>query len=253
MAGIVAFDQKGVFGPALTLIYRADSYSEKGLSEIAKLLQKNFATLTNEKPKGRKEFCAFVSEKIKSNQVVTAVDIIGTQFFQNMINQNVSAEDHAKVLQVLIPRMMSSVVCYFPEVQEETDLNKQIYQWFAQFVERYISPERLAKSCEAISSVDQNLSEERAKIGKELYETTTTQDFDEKDLNGLVKVCQDSLKSTTELTHPNTVLNFTAKYLGLFAKDGNPLQYGDEVLTMINTLFRQKFFNKEDVNAASSK
>ena len=47
MSSLVTFDQKGVFGPAMTLIYNSQYYNAKGILNLADLLKANFMNLTN--------------------------------------------------------------------------------------------------------------------------------------------------------------------------------------------------------------
>lgn len=71
MSGLVIFDQKGAFGPAMTLMYNSQYYSGKGVFELASLLKENFMKMAGIKPKGKKEFCAFVVEKNLSQSLIT--------------------------------------------------------------------------------------------------------------------------------------------------------------------------------------
>lgn len=65
MAAIVGFDQKGVFGPAMTLIYNAQSYKKSGLARVADLLEANFINLAKRAPEGKIEFLEIVNKSTK--------------------------------------------------------------------------------------------------------------------------------------------------------------------------------------------
>lgn len=240
MSSLVSFDQKGVFGPAMTLVYNSQYYNSKGVLELANLLTENFIKLTNRKPKGKKEFCAFVTERNLSQSPITPAEIVGTRFFQNM--QKMDPAYHEKVLSFIVPRMLKTVREQIPQANPE---NREINEWMAGFVESYMTEEQIQKCCELQNAVSEKIMEERKNIGTAVYKAAITNQLTEKDLDTLLELSKIALERFHNADHPTSTLNFTGRYLTLFSmNEENPQALGDEVLHLLSTVFREKMFRK---------
>lgn len=246
MSNLVAFDQKGAFGPAITLIYNSQNYNAKGLFDLANLLKANFTNLANMKPKGKKEFCAFVLEKNQTQAPITPADVISTKFFQSMQKADPSPLYHEKVLGFIVPSVMRTAKEHFLQTNNDQEA-QEINEWSARFIECYMTEEQIKKHCELQDSVPEKIMEERKRIGMELYKLATTQNFTEKDLDLLVKVSQFALENLQNAEHFATTLNFTGRYLTLFSmNEENPLVLGEDALRLLSTVFKEKVFPKKE-------
>jgi hypothetical protein len=245
MSSLVGFDQKGAFGPAITLIYNAQYYNPKGVLELANLLKENFMKLAGVKPKGKKEFCAFIFEKNQSQTLITPAEVIGTKFFQNMQKANYSPIYHEKVLGFIVPRMLKTVQEQIPQANCESGQAQELNEWTAKFVESYMTEEQINKYCEIQNKVSEKIMKERKNIGEEVYKAATSKQFTEKDLDLLVEMNRVALERLQKADHFASTLNFTGKYLALFSmNEENPCVLGEDVLGLLSTAFKEKMFPK---------
>lgn len=247
MSGVVSFDRKGVFGPAMTLIYSAESYNPKGVLELTELLKKNFMILTQLKPKGKKEFCAFIEEKNKTLSPITPTEVVSTKFFQNMQKKSApSSLYHEKVLGLIVPQMMKTVREQFSQANNEEESQK-VYEWTAGFVETYMTEEQIKNQCQLIQEDPENrIMEERKAIGVELYNAAKV--IKEQDLDILLDICNVALDRIKAAPNPAITLHFAGRYLTLFAMKENPKALGDQVLNSLTTIFRSKWFPKKETS-----
>ncbi len=246
MSSIVIFDQKGAFGPAMSLIYNSQYYNAKGVLEVANLLKENFTKLAGVKPKGKKEFCAFIEEKNATKTPITPAEIVATKFFQNMQKPAPSPAYHEKVLSFIVPHMLTKVQEQIPQAKSEEGQSQHIKEWTARFVESYMTEEQITKHCELQNSVSDKIMEERKNIGMEVYKAASTKLLTEKDLDVLIETSRSALEQLQTADHFSSTLNFTGKYLSLFSmKEDNPTELGEDVLRLLNTVFREKMFKKQ--------
>ncbi len=224
MSGLVSFDPNGAFGPAVTLIYNAQNFSKKGLYEVVDLLKENFTNLSSVKPKGKTEFCAFV---LDSNETLTPKDIISTRFFQNMQKESTH---HQKILEHVVPCMMKAAKVDDPTIQK----------WAARFFACYLTEDQINKI--SISQSDDRTKEERSKIGKDLYEACVSKKLTAKDFDAILAIGKFAMQQLNECDHSAETLNFSGRYLQLFAMNKDPAALGNDVLTMLETNLKQKMF-----------
>lgn len=242
MSWLVPFDQKGVVGPAMTLIYHSSSYSEQGVLALANVLKENVIHLIKVKPKGKKQFCAFVIERNRSQSSITPTEIISTAFFQNMQKRRSSSCYHEQILELIVPRMLKTVHEQFPQANVE---NKEIREWTAGLIESYMTEEQIRRHCEIQSSVSNEIMEKRQSIGKDLYQAVIAKQLTKEDLDMLIHVTDLALKSLKTAEHCSLILNLTGRYFILFSMDqDNPLLLGKDVLDFLSTIFREKMFPK---------
>lgn len=239
MTGLVHFDQKGPFGPAMTLIYQAQYYNELGIKELANLLKANFMKLASVRPKGKKEFCAFVLEKNQSQSTITPAEIIGTKFFQSMQKKE-PVHQHDKVLNFIVPHMLKTVQEQLPESYVESDI---VNEWTSRFVESYITEEQIRNHSDLQAGVREKIMEERKAIGAELYKAATTKKLTEKDLDSLIDMSRIVMERLQKADHFASTLSLTGRYLSLFSmNEENPLNLSEEILNLLSTVFREKMF-----------
>ncbi len=240
MGSLVTFDQKGIFGPAMTLVYHSQYLNEKGVLSVADLLKENFKNLANVKPKGKKEFCAFVLERNQANIPITPAEIIGTRFFQNM--QKTHPVYHEKVLEFIVPRMLRTLQEQIPQAKKEIGETQQLTQWIALLVENYMPEEQIKKHCALKDQVSEKTLDERQDLGKELYNAIKTENLKEKDFDTLIEISNIALDRIKNAEDASITLNFTSRYLSLFSKSENPKLLGEDVVRMLSTVFKPKVF-----------
>jgi len=243
MSSLVTFDHKGAFGPAMTLIYNSQYYSAKGVLDVANLLKANFMTLANVKPKGKKEFCAFVLEKNQTQSPIAPAEVISTRFFRNMQKSEFSPLYHEKVLGFIVPRMLKTVQEQIPQANIESGDAQQVNEWTARFLESYMTEEQITKHCDLQGIVDEKIMKERRSLGMELYKAATAKQLTGADLDILVEISQVALERLQKGNHFASTLNFTGRYLSLFSmNEENPVVLGEDVLSMLSTVFKKKMF-----------
>ncbi len=243
MSHLVSFDQAGVFGPAMTLIYNCNSYDEKELTDLTKYLKKKFLDLAKVKIKGRKDFCAFVQQKKSENSTASPSEIIYRSFFLNMRAPRPSDEYHDRIISLIVPRMMQTVEEHYTRAKILNDETLQVHQWTALFLQSYIDKEKIAKLCSYQGPNGEKILDERKRIGTKLYGEALAGEFTERDLLALEAICRVAANPIKQVDHLATVLKFADMYANLFAmNEENPKAFADEVLQSLMTTFKQKFF-----------
>lgn len=246
MSSLVAFDQQGPFGPAMTLIYNSQYYNGQGVLDLANLLKVNFMKLAHVKPKGKLEFCMFVVKRNQSNTPITPAEIIGTKFFQNMQKSEPSPIYHEKVLGIIVPRMLKTAQDQFPNSKEEGADSSPVKEWIARFVESYMTEEQIKKHCELQVTISEKIMEERKSIGMDIYKLATAKNLTESDLDALLDVSRVALDKLQKADHYASTLNLTGRYLALFSMNAeNPTALGEDVLGLLSKAFREKMFPKK--------
>lgn len=244
---LVTFDQKGAFGPAMTLIYHSHYYNQSGIVELAKLLKENFTKLAHIKPKGKKEFCALVLEKNQMAIPITPIEIISSRFFQNMQKTEPMSPLHNNVLEYIVPGMMNTVRERMNLVNMDKKDAPQINDWIANFLESYMTEEQIKKQCELRVTTSELILEERKNIGTELYKAAIEKHLTEKDLDAIIEICHSALVDLKKADHQILTLKFISKYLNLFSmNDQGPAEFGEEVLDLLSTIFKKKMFPKNN-------
>jgi hypothetical protein len=245
MSGLVTFDQKGVFGPAMTLIYNSKYYNEKGLSDLSSLLKIHFMYLAGTKPTGRKEFCAFVIEANNAGKSLIPLDIIKTRFFQSMQKHDPSPQVHEKVLCSILPDMINSVIAKIPEAGSAPN-NAEVHEWVAHLLETYLTEEQIQKHVEPQGPDAGKILEERQKIGGALYEAAGAKLLTKKDLVAIIETLGTSMKALEQTDDYPMALKFTGQYLNFFSmQKDNPSALGKDVIDKLSTVFMKKFFPNE--------
>jgi hypothetical protein len=239
MASLVTFDQKGVFGPAMALVFNSQYYNEQGLSRITTLLKENFFNLAHRKPHGRKAFCAFVIGKT----FVTPIDVISTSFFQNMQKSEPSPH-YEKVLALIVPNMLKTAQEQI-QVKIDPEHVQKLSEWTARVVQSYMTEQQIEQHIQLQSTISEKIMEKRKKIGGQLYALATCGKLTETDLNFLLEISKVALERLSNTDHVSSTLNVTGKYLSFFAlNEQDPRVLGNDVLSMLSSVFREKMFPK---------
>lgn len=233
---LVALDPQGVWGPAIPLIYNPDCYSAKGILELAELLKTNFMKLAHVKPKGKKEFCAFVQEKSLAEIPITPTDIVNTKFFQTM-QQSPLPPYHGKVLESIVPPLLKRFREQIPQSDIENEDTQKVNEWAARCVECYMTEQQITQYCEL--AVTENIAGERQSIGQELY---NDKQLTEKDFDSIIEASRIALDLLKITENPNQTLKLTGRYLILFSMDKkNPEALAKDVLDKLGILRTKKF------------
>jgi hypothetical protein len=239
---LVPFDQKGIIGPAMSLIYNNDCYTPKGILEIADLLKKNYLSLAKTKPTGKKEFCAFIDQCRQFNQPVTATDVVSRKFFQNMQKAHSDPVIHQKIMDNIVPAIVRTFEGYVPQLGVETKHLGVVTEWMGYVLESYLTNDQIEKISTGKDSVNDQIMEERKKIGIELTEAAMQNKINALDLVTLVHACEAVIKVISTANHAPKVGELTGKYIQLFSMKEDPKKYSEEVLPLIETAFKNKFF-----------
>jgi len=254
MSNSVSFDQEGVWGPAMMLIFQTPN-NDEDLKEVSKLLQKNYTKMsaTRIKPDHRSEFCGNLLYRINTQKPTTPLKILRSGFFSTM--QSVKeTELHERVKKILIPSMLIQTKPDIPQVVTDDPRQEEINEHLAWLVEGYLSDEVLTDHCDCIEKLgsDQSIKDLRGYIGGTLYNKVRTKDFTENDLNALLIGLEYPIdEKVVSADNPEEVAKFIKMYQDLFAKAGDyEKMFCQQVSKSLHTTFRSKFF--PTVNASSS-
>lgn len=240
MAAIVGFDQKGVFGPAMTLIYNAQSYKKLGLARVADLLEANFINLAKRAPEGKIEFLEIVNKYNKAHITITAAEIVSTRFFQSMQTiEHVSS--HKKVLEEVVPQMIRNFDTYIPEANGKSEEALMVREWAAGLLECYLTEQQI----EGFYSPENSL-EARKKLGIEITQAATSRQITAQDLDRIVEASSAALEHLKNADNVRKALHFTGGYVNLFSLGEKPFELGKNVLTGLSVSFKAKMFPKEE-------
>lgn len=231
MSALVTVDQKGLMGPALTLIFNTNPYQEKELEEITKLLKANFINLAGFKPKGRKEFCSKILKAQASGEAVSKTDMIMTKFFQNMRHQGEENPLHGLVVKDIVPVQLEIFKRQTPSAKVEESEKEVVTEWLASSMESYLTEEQI-KSTLASMKFDVNNPEvlkKRVKVEKQLYEKVLSKKLNEENLNELITHLRAVLNKLEFIKDVNIVMHDFANRIN--DEEGyTPIQHEDETI-----------------------
>lgn len=247
MSTYVTFDQMGVFGPAITLIFQPP-VTEEGLREVTKLLKNNYLHMSIDhiKPTHRQEFCAYLLQRIDRHKPITPTKIIRTGFFEKMQCKKLSPL-HYRVVNALVPFMLIQTKPFVPAAGTTYVEQATINEWLACFLESYISDEQLTDYCDFQEFLgnNQTIATERNAIGLSIYKKTEKGEFSEKDLNALLKgIGKQPGNYLADTDHPIEVEDFSKRYIALFAlAEPYSQKLSEMTRNSLDTLFRKKCFS----------
>ncbi len=246
LSGLVPFDQMGVFGPAMTLLYNSSKLNDVGLSEVAESLKKNFKKLARFSPKGKKEFCRVVRARSHENNPLSPTEIIATRFFQNMRKEGVSEEVQQLAKNLIVPIWFKAhpVSSLFPISSEQSEDSEKIHEWLGRLVTCYMSEEQMNSllAQQKQPEGEEKCFQKRTKIGSELYKSMMQKEFTRKDFTVFKQVIKQALEELANTDHPSQVLRITGKYLSLFSlKQEDPKSFGDEIMNKMDLLKNKAF------------
>lgn len=248
MSASVALDQKGVFGPAVTLLFQPP-INEASLNEASKLLKTNYLHLSIDhiKASHRREFCAFLLQRFEQQKPVTPALIIKTGFFQKMQCKQISPL-HDRVKNILVPAMLLQYAPTVPAAGNTYPNQDNINEWLTCFLESYQSQDQLENHCNYHEKFGNNpeIKSERERIGYALYTAFQFGGLTQKDLNSLLKgTGSDPHEYLSQADHPDVVEDFANQYLKFFALAQECSEILSEIVrSSLDTSFRQKMFPK---------
>lgn len=244
MCNLISFDQKGAFGPAVTLICNAQYLNRDGITSIVNTLKTNFSQITKREVGDDNELCNFLIERNLCQCPASMTEILATKFFRNMQKTNSSMGCHAKVVNQIVPRMLKSAKDFLPALDCD---NAELKQWTAHFVECVMTEEQIVNYSEGGqgSKADQFMAE-RIRIGGELYKLAESKQFSEAELNLMLKINRTVLELTQGVAPSNKALKFSAEYLKIISTSENPQLSGKDICDKLDTAFRAKMYPKEE-------
>lgn len=248
MSSLVNFDQKGAFGPAISLIYNVPYLNNSGISDLVALTKDNFERLSKMSTAGDKEFYNAAIERNLMQCPMSPTEVVATRFFQSMQKKESDVVCRKIVMEQIVPHMLKSAKGYIQTVDAD-DL--ELRRWAGGFVECLMTEEQIQKHCEVQGDNSDRFMQERTKIGGDLYKAVNEKEFTEKDLDLMIDATRTALQSLKKADHYQRSLNLSGRYLVLFSMISNdPQNAGEEVLHLLSTIFRQKMFEKKKGEAA---
>lgn len=241
MSGLVSFDPKGPWGPAAQLFFHAEDYTYSGLHKIATLLKQNLknAGITTQ---GKKNFCIYANSRNKERNPLSPTEILATQFFQNMLNRQKSVY-HQKALEFIVPCLLETAESRIPGSAEKA--TPEIKEWYASIATSCMTEEEIEKHCNVQAKVTAEINALRSEIGTELVQACQEGKITEADLNLIIEVGHLAMNQMSHADHVDPALYLAGRYITLFGKGGpNALNLGDDVLRLLATRFKQRYFPK---------
>lgn len=246
MSSYVAFDEMGVFGPAVTLLFQPP-ITEEGLNGATKLLKTNYCGLSiaHVKATHRQEFCAYLLKRMEQQKPITPVKITKTGFFEKMQCTQLSPL-HDRVKSILLPSMLNQAKPFVPSATETYPHQDKINEWLTCFLESYLTQDQLNDHCnfQEILGGNPEITSERNKIGFALYQAFQKGDLTQNDLNAILQGTSSQPGDfLAQADHSAEVSDFTSRYLALFALAGDYSQMlSDTIRSALDTTFRKKCF-----------
>jgi hypothetical protein len=241
MSGLVTFDPKGPWGPAAQLFFNSEEYTYSGLHKIATLLKQNLknAGITAQ---GKKIFCVYANSRNGEKNPLTPVEILGTQFFQNMLKREKSIH-HQKALEFIVPCLLQTVENKIPGSAQK--VTPEIKEWYASIVTCIMTEQEIEKQCNVQAQADAEINQLRGDIGTELVQACEAGKITEEDLNAIIEVGRFALNRVSHADHVDSALYLAGRYITLAGKGGPiALNLGDTVFGLLATRFKQRYFPK---------
>lgn len=248
MSAITAFDPNGPIGPALTLVYRASYFSDKGVSELITLIIKN-CNKRGIEPQEGKELFDWIRAKNLSDSTITPTEMFASPFFQSMRKKELAPSIYRTALiEQVVPPTFKSILEHFPHASLAGKEGQMLSEWLSVLMESSMTEEQIQSLCnqpdQAAIKAEQ-VNKERSAIGLQLYGAVVNKkQISERDLDGIIKINRFAIQQLEELDHPGEALCFTGQYLKLFSMSESPSKFSADVLGLLSTVFRDKVFPK---------
>lgn len=235
----------GVFGPSERLFFNANQCSEEDIRNLTKMLKTTFMNLQPDKhkPEGRRAFRDMICQKISSKETIFPLDIIETDFFQNMQpKQKIPRKSHKQVLKHIVPPLRERAqkeTLTLPIGQQEAIINK----WCAGFIESYMTPKQIDNAC-ILLTLPKEFLQERTRITTMLiFAIRDKKDFTIENFNSMLFQLNEDVKQPNA-ENPRNVQIFIDLYIALFKRTTPDIK--SIILDDFDTVFRKKYLKTEE-------
>jgi hypothetical protein len=152
---------------------------------------------------------------------------------------------HRKIMDDIVPSIVRTFEGYIPQLGQELKYLGIVTEWLGYVLETYLTKDQIEKISAGKDSVNDQIMEERKKIGIELTEAAMQKQINALDLDRMVLTCKVGIPVILTAEHRSKVGELAGKYTEHFFKKEDPKAYSEEVLSLISTVFRKKFFPQE--------
>lgn len=249
--------KSGVFGPSERLLYELKNCMVEEVNILMEMLENTFHNLSIlnspvfsvelSNTKYKEDFNSFAKKIIETQQDVSPVELLKTDFFKNMQSQKTISKDiHEKML-VIVPNIRMVARDEVPHKPGSSEEENAVNEWCALFIESYMTEEQIISQYDVHTKQNEGINAERGRIGKLLYTAVIDKKFTEKDLDYMLAFLLgiDGIFSTDHTDHPDLVRQIATDYTNLFTMNTNdPEGLKKNVTNMLDTVFRAKVFHK---------
>lgn len=228
MTDLVDLDSNGVIGPVTKILNIRSLLNEKGLSELIRLFVSNYSKLTG-KCVVFEDILQICLEEPDDNE-----KLLKSKVFQQLIESADVTLNHL-VQENIIPLMVKT---YKLKIIPD---NPIIENWLALLLQTYMTPKQIETTCNSKNTSNSfDVTKFRTEIGMQLYEECKQKLLTENEFDVMLK----NLNNIVEQECRSDVLKYTGKYLQLFSMVENYKDLSESVLSLLDTTFRSKLFNK---------
>ncbi len=262
---LIRFDRQGELGPSLSLIACANTYTPKQLNVVIQILQENAERIAHRSLRGRKEFIRSVQT---ANPPMTAVQIIGTRFFQGLQASEPLPPTYPRIKQFIVPTtlaMTSNFIPQFKELLEQHETKEALTEWVARVLSAYLTEEQVYHECRYQELVKElpEIRKKRMDCGQIIYAAAQEKKLSKQGFDAVMWglkhrteyetcmaladwYCEIERQAGSKEAYQEIILHIE-NYLALFSLAGGDADwFGTHICDMLEKIFGEKFFPKEE-------
>lgn len=262
---LIRFDRQGELGPSLSLIACANTYTPKQLTVVIQILQENAERIAHRSLRGRKEFIRSVQT---ANPPMTAVQIIGTRFFQGLQASEPLPPTYPRIKQFIVPNtlaMTSNFIPQFKELLEQHKTKEALTEWVAKVLSAYLTEEQVYHECRYQEFVKERpeIRTKRMECGQIIYAAAQEKKLSKQGFDAVMWglkhrteyetcmsladwYCEIERQAGSQEAYQKIILHIE-NYLALFSLAGRDADwFGPHICDMLEKIFGEKFFPKEE-------
>ncbi|MBA3816280.1 MAG: hypothetical protein H0X29_07125 [Parachlamydiaceae bacterium] len=269
---VLAINDRKLFEASESIFYQAQMCTEETIDQLTSTIAQAFFEKTLSEPEERKLFCKSIFEKISSKNLITPLIILQSPFYQSMqVKRTIPSDIHKIVLNIIVPSKRKSIQDVRHKeltFQEE----KAINQWYAQFLECYMSDEDIVEESKTLSTEVKGqpkvtileLDDMLFKI-KKIINVDLTNEFTEEKFNGLISEIENINYDNLSQDFKNLPLDsnadkkfvfyckeffycFYKEYASIGMLDSQKQEIIDELKNVFNSRFQpKKFITKKQI------
>lgn len=237
------FETSSPFGPAVLLIYNAENLNEKGITEAADLLVRNYTHTARMTPSHKVDFIHYVRGQNKLGEPIRPIDVVLSSFFQSMTSTNPPSFHHECVKSYIIPEMLkahSVIVKTIPDPQQDAIVKN----WLACFVESFQSEDQLMRSYNFQGGIIPDPRVVQDKIAANLEKSVAQKRLTKRDVEAVYLTAKQALGCMPARSdNLSETLKFTGWYLTMFGMEmQHTVPFGEDALQRLD-LMKLNLFN----------